>query len=253
MTDRTWYILLLCYYIKILTKLFYWFPRKQLNSTHMGLKAWSHECLRMTNECHFLASVDICRKCVSRSFDPLIGRSSLGNLRCLCVLLFFFVNVIRFSCVGLCGTRGTRPLHTRSERPWQRRKITRSNNAHRMNFPPGDKTDIKFQRISTDAKNGTYVHVHRLMRHSCDSAFSRGLTLFFILTKHVFITQVTKGVLMNVDLGKTKPGLPHRHFHAFESIINAFLSCLQNIWEDVKLHKRQDYLLEVMASDKHQL
>ncbi len=58
---------------------------------------------------------------------------------------------------------------------------------------------------------------------------------------------------MNVDLGKTKPGLPHRHFHAFESIINAFLSCLQNIWEDVKLHKRQDYLLEVMASDKHQL
>ncbi len=65
------------------------------------LKAWSHECrisLRMTNECHFLASVDICRKCVSSSFDPLTGRSSLDNLRCLCVLLFSFVNVIRFTC-----------------------------------------------------------------------------------------------------------------------------------------------------------
>ena len=65
------------------------------------LKAWSHEChisLRMTNECNLWASVDICRKCVSCSFDPMTGRSSLGNLRCLCVL-FSFVNVIRFSCV----------------------------------------------------------------------------------------------------------------------------------------------------------
>ena len=55
----------------------------------------------MMNECHFLASVDICRKCVLCPFDPWTRRSSLGNLRCLCVLrLFFsFVKVIRFSCV----------------------------------------------------------------------------------------------------------------------------------------------------------
>ncbi len=32
-------------------------------------------------------------------FGPLTGRSLLGNFRCLCVLLFSFVNVIRFSCV----------------------------------------------------------------------------------------------------------------------------------------------------------
>ena len=47
----------------------------------------------------FLASVHICRKCVSCSFNPLTGRSSLGNLGCLWVLLFSFVNVIHFSCV----------------------------------------------------------------------------------------------------------------------------------------------------------
>ncbi len=31
---------------------------------------------------------------VSCPFDPLNGRSSLGNMRCLCVLFFSFVNVI---------------------------------------------------------------------------------------------------------------------------------------------------------------
>ena len=75
------------------------------HSCDRAFKAWSHECrisLRMTNECHFLASVDIRRKCVSCPFDPLTRRSSLGNLRCLCVLFFFsFVNAIRFSCVAL--------------------------------------------------------------------------------------------------------------------------------------------------------
>ncbi len=67
-----------------------------------GLKALSHECRigqRMRSECHFLASVDIRWKCVSCPFDPLTGRSSSGNLRCLRVLFFSFVNVIRFSCV----------------------------------------------------------------------------------------------------------------------------------------------------------
>ena len=67
----------------------------------ISLRAWSYECrisIRMTNECHFLAPIDI-RKCVSCSSDPLTGHSSLGNLRCLCVLLFSFVNAIRFSGV----------------------------------------------------------------------------------------------------------------------------------------------------------
>ena len=53
----------------------------------------------MRNECHFLASVDISRKCVSCPFDPLTGRTSSGNLRCLYVLYFSFVNAIRVSCV----------------------------------------------------------------------------------------------------------------------------------------------------------
>ena len=55
--------------------------------------------IRIRNECHFFASVDIRRKCVSCQFDPLTGRSSSGNLCCLCVLFLSFVNVIRFSCV----------------------------------------------------------------------------------------------------------------------------------------------------------
>ena len=46
-----------------------------------------------------LASFDICPKCVSCPFDPLNRRSSLGNMRCLCVLFFLFVNVIRFLIV----------------------------------------------------------------------------------------------------------------------------------------------------------
>ena len=66
----------------------------------------------MTNEFHFFASVDICRKCVSCSFDPLTGRSSLGNLHvCACYFsplstsfAFHALKVIRFSYVGLCGT-----------------------------------------------------------------------------------------------------------------------------------------------------
>ncbi len=79
---------------------------------------------RMTNECHFwhpLISVE-------NEIHPLTERSSLGNLRRLCVLLFSFVNVIRFSCVkksfvshasayaAVCGIRVTKPLgpHTRS-------------------------------------------------------------------------------------------------------------------------------------------
>ena len=85
------------------------------------LKAWSHECrisLRMTNECNFLASIDICRKCVSCLFDPLTGRSSLGNLRCLCVLLFFFVNVICFSCVKSHSFLICWPMRHYSELVW---------------------------------------------------------------------------------------------------------------------------------------
>ena len=45
----------------------------------------------------FLESVDIPQNCVKCPFDPLTGRSSLGNLRCFCVSFFSFVNVIRFS------------------------------------------------------------------------------------------------------------------------------------------------------------
>ncbi len=36
---------------------------------------------------------------VSCTFDPLNGRSSLGNVRCLGVLFLSFVNVIRFLIV----------------------------------------------------------------------------------------------------------------------------------------------------------
>ena len=65
-----------------------------------------------------LASDDLRRKCVSCPFDPLSGRSSLVNLRFLCVLFVSFVNVINFSCVKrlriscvcLCGTCVTGPL-----------------------------------------------------------------------------------------------------------------------------------------------
>ena len=82
------------------------------------LKPLSHEhriSLRMTNEYHLylLASVDLSKMRFMCPFDHLTGHSSLGNLRCMCVLHFFFVNVIRFSCVikvirfscvGLYGT-----------------------------------------------------------------------------------------------------------------------------------------------------
>ncbi len=63
-------------------------------------KALSHEFRigkNMRNECHFLVSVDIRRKCLSSPIDPLTGCSSSGNVCCFCVLFFSFVNVIRFS------------------------------------------------------------------------------------------------------------------------------------------------------------
>ncbi len=54
---------------------------------HSFLKALSHECrvsLRMRTECHNpLISV-------SSPVDPLNGRSSLGNVRCLWMSVFFF-------------------------------------------------------------------------------------------------------------------------------------------------------------------
>ena len=64
-----------------------------------GIKALPHECrlsLRMWS--------------VSCTFDPLTGRSSVDNMRCACYFsplstsfVFHALNVIRFSCVGLCG------------------------------------------------------------------------------------------------------------------------------------------------------
>ena len=61
-------------------------------------------------------SVDIRRKCVSCPFDSLTRRSSLGNLRVFFVrvplltsFVFHALNVIRYSCVDLCGTRVTWP------------------------------------------------------------------------------------------------------------------------------------------------
>ena len=82
----------------------------------LPFKALSHKCrIRLRNECHFLASVDIC----FMPIDPLNGRSSLWNVRCMCVLFFSFVNVIRFLIVKRhlflvrwpCGTRVTSPLN----------------------------------------------------------------------------------------------------------------------------------------------
>ena len=107
-----------------------------------------------TNECHFLASVDIRWKCVSCPFHPLTGRSSLGNLRCLFVLLFSFVNVIRFSCVkvirfscvGLCGIM----RHSCD------RAFTNINGCQKMSF---------------------VSHLMRWpIRHSCDRAFNNNIS-----------------------------------------------------------------------------
>ena len=55
---------------------------------------------------------------VSSLFDPLNGRSSLGNVCCLSVIFSSFVNVTRLLCVerhsfvvrDLCGHRVTGPL-----------------------------------------------------------------------------------------------------------------------------------------------
>ncbi len=71
-------------------------PHDFLNHASETFKAWSYECrmsLCMGNECHFLAYPLISVSC---TFDPLNIRSSLGNVRCLCMLYFSFINVIRF-------------------------------------------------------------------------------------------------------------------------------------------------------------
>ncbi len=136
----------------------------------------------MRNECHFLASVDISRTCVLCPLDPLTGRSSLGNLRCLCVLFFSFVNVIRVSFFKLHSCFMRWPMRHYAALVWPSLKrmpkngircpyaglcvtrVTRPWISHALAYAAlgtqGLNTswhETHFRRISTDAKTWHYA------------------------------------------------------------------------------------------------
>ncbi len=119
-------------------------------------------------------------------------RLSLGNVRCLCVLFFTFVNVIRFLKIvkrhsflirwlmyaALCGTSVTRPLH----------------------FSQTDSSSVCQQvrnesyRIEKDPKRGTKNKKSRLYHHVTQTNRTRGNLIFSFIIVYYLRTYSTKKV-----------------------------------------------------------